>query len=159
MRDKSSTGGCMSDVHESVVHSGGTSVTVLTAGTGRPLLMLHDELGYPGWMTWNEELAADHRFVIPLQPGFGRSPRADWMSDYRDLAAFYNQLVRELALVLHDLTFILFVVAIVFHIYLGTAAEPGTFHSMIRGSVSKRWARFHHPRWYREVMGEESRHP
>jgi formate dehydrogenase subunit gamma len=71
----------------------------------------------------------------------------------------FPQLVRELALVLHDVTFILFVVAIVFHVYLGTAAEPGTFHSMIRGSVGKRWARFHHPRWYREVMGEEPRHP
>jgi formate dehydrogenase subunit gamma len=69
------------------------------------------------------------------------------------------QVLRELAILLHDVTFILFVVAIVFHIYLGTAAEPGTFHSMIRGTVSKRWARFHHPRWYREVMGEEPRHP
>jgi formate dehydrogenase subunit gamma len=67
--------------------------------------------------------------------------------------------LRELAILLHDVTFILFVVAIVFHIYLGTAAEPGTFHSMIRGTVSKRWARFHHPRWYREVMGEEPRRP
>jgi len=34
---------------------------------------------------------------------------------------------------LHDLTFILFVVAIVFHIYLGTAALPGTFGSITRG--------------------------
>ena len=71
----------------------------------------------------------------------------------------FPQLVRELSIVIHDLTFILFVVAIVFHIYLGTAAEPGTCHSMIRGSVTKRWARFHHPRWYREVMGEEPRRP
>jgi formate dehydrogenase subunit gamma len=71
----------------------------------------------------------------------------------------FPQIVRELALVLHDVTFILFVVAIVFHVYLGTAAEPGTFHSMIRGTVSRRWARFHHPRWYREVVGEEARRP
>ena len=35
--------------------------------------------------------------------------------------------LRELAILIHDVTFILFVVAIVFHIYLGTAAEPGTF--------------------------------
>jgi formate dehydrogenase subunit gamma len=67
----------------------------------------------------------------------------------------FPQLVRELAPLLHDVTFILFVVAIVLHIYLGTAAEPGTFHSMVRGTVSRRWARFHHPRWYREVVGEE----
>ena len=70
-----------------------------------------------------------------------------------------SSLVWEVGILLHDLTFILFVVAIVLHIYLGTAAEPGTFHSMVRGAVTKPWARLHHPRWYREVMGEEPRRP
>ncbi|HTF88631.1 MAG TPA: formate dehydrogenase subunit gamma [Planctomycetota bacterium] len=67
--------------------------------------------------------------------------------------------VREASILLHDLTFILFAIAIVGHIYLGTAAEPGTFHSMTRGTVSKPWARLHHPRWYREVTGEQPRRP
>ena len=71
----------------------------------------------------------------------------------------FPRIVRELAILIHDVTFILFVVAIVFHIYLGTAAEPGTFHSMIRGTVSKPWARLHHPRWYREVLGGKTRRP
>ena len=71
----------------------------------------------------------------------------------------FPPLLRELAILLHDVTFILFAVAIVLHIYLGTAAEPGTFHSMIRGTVSRPWARLHHPRWYREVQGEETRRP
>jgi len=45
-------------------------------GSGRPLLMLHDELGFPGWMRWNEVLAAaGRRFVVPLQPGFRRTPQ------------------------------------------------------------------------------------
>jgi formate dehydrogenase subunit gamma len=69
----------------------------------------------------------------------------------------FSQVLREISLVLHDVTFILFAVAIIGHIYLGTAAEPGTFESMTRGTVNKRWARLHHPRWYREVTGEESR--
>jgi len=64
----------------------------------------------------------------------------------------FPRAVSEAATLLHDVTFILFSVAIILHIYLGTAAEPGTFHSMIRGTVTKRWARFHHPRWYREVV-------
>jgi formate dehydrogenase subunit gamma len=68
-------------------------------------------------------------------------------------------LLHEAAILLHDVTFILFVVAIVFHVYLGTAAEPGTFHSMVRGTVTQPWARLHHPRWYREVLGEQSRRP
>jgi formate dehydrogenase subunit gamma len=71
----------------------------------------------------------------------------------------FPPLVRELATLLHDVTFIVFVTAVVFHVYLGTAAEPGTFPSMIRGTVTRRWARFHHPRWFREVMGEEPRRP
>ncbi|HEY6931037.1 MAG TPA: formate dehydrogenase subunit gamma [Thermoanaerobaculia bacterium] len=63
----------------------------------------------------------------------------------------------EFSFLLHDVTFILFVVAIVFHIYLGTAAEPGTFGSMTRGTVTRTWARLHHGRWYREVTGDDSR--
>ena len=69
----------------------------------------------------------------------------------------FPQLVRAAAILLHDVTFIFFAVAIVFHIYLGTAALPGTFRSMTRGTVSKAWARLHHPRWYRDVTGDESR--
>jgi len=65
----------------------------------------------------------------------------------------FPELVRELAVLLHDVTFILFAVTIVFHIYLGTAAEPGTFGSMTRGTVTRAWARLHHPRWFKEVTG------
>jgi formate dehydrogenase subunit gamma len=63
----------------------------------------------------------------------------------------FHEWARETAILLHDVTFICFAVAIVGHIYLGTAAEPGTFRSMTRGTVTKAWARLHHPRWYREV--------
>jgi formate dehydrogenase subunit gamma len=69
----------------------------------------------------------------------------------------FPALVRELGILLHDVTFVAFVVAVVFHVYLGTAAEPGTFPSMVRGTVTKTWARFHHPAWYREVVDEDSR--
>ena len=69
----------------------------------------------------------------------------------------FPRILMELAYVIHDITFILFALSLVFHIYLGTAAEPGTFRSMIRGTVTRAWARLHHPRWYREVTGEEPR--
>jgi formate dehydrogenase subunit gamma len=62
--------------------------------------------------------------------------------------------LREVSWLVHDAAFILFAAAIVFHIYLGTAAEPGTFESMTRGTVTKPWARLHHPRWYREISAE-----
>lgn len=57
--------------------------------------MLHDELGYPGWMGWNAALAGEHRFIVPLQPGFGRTPRVEWFKTVRDVAAFYARMVRE----------------------------------------------------------------
>ena len=66
-------------------------------------------------------------------------------------SASLTQPIRVAGILLHDVTFILFAAAIVLHIYLGTAAEPGTFRSMTRGTVSAAWARWHHPRWHREV--------
>jgi formate dehydrogenase subunit gamma len=68
--------------------------------------------------------------------------------------ASFSQPLRSISILLHDVCFIGFFAAIVGHIYLGTAAEPGTFRSMTRGTVTKAWAKLHHPRWYREVMGD-----
>jgi formate dehydrogenase subunit gamma len=65
--------------------------------------------------------------------------------------------VRELSFLIHDFTFVVFAVSLVGHIYLSTAAEPGTFGSMVRGTVTRQWARLHHPAWFREVTGEERR--
>jgi formate dehydrogenase subunit gamma len=69
----------------------------------------------------------------------------------------FPQRVRSISILLHDAAYILFAVAIVYHIYLGTAAEPGTFRSITRGTVTKPWARLHHPRWFREVTGGDTR--
>jgi formate dehydrogenase subunit gamma len=62
--------------------------------------------------------------------------------------------LRQLSYVVHDIAFILFFAMIIGHIYLGTAAEPGTFSAIVRGTVTKEWARLHHPKWYRQVTGD-----
>lgn len=85
----------VSELVEDVVDVGGIGVVTLRGGSGRPLLLLHDELGFPGWMGWNDDLAAERSFVIPLQPGFGRTPRAEWFESVRDVASFYARFVRE----------------------------------------------------------------
>lgn len=72
---------------------------------------------------------------------------------------FPSLIFRETCILLHDITFILLTVSVVGHIYLGTAAEPGTFRAMTRGTVTRAWARFHHPGWFRSVTGEEPRKP
>jgi formate dehydrogenase subunit gamma len=62
--------------------------------------------------------------------------------------------LRQLSYVVHDIAFILFFAMIIGHIYLGTAAEPGTFSAIVRGTVTKEWAKLHHPKWYRQVTGD-----
>ncbi|HXH41574.1 MAG TPA: formate dehydrogenase subunit gamma, partial [Thermoanaerobaculia bacterium] len=64
---------------------------------------------------------------------------------------YFPRIIRELAILLHDITFICFLIGIITHIYLGTAAEPGTFRSMTRGTVTRAWARLHHPGWLRDI--------
>ena len=44
---------------------------------------------------------------------------------------------------------------LVLHVYLGTVAYPGTARAMIDGTVTRRWARHHHPRWYDEKTASE----
>ena len=87
-----------SNFTESTINVGGTGVSVLRGGVGRPLLVLHEELGQPGWLSWHSELAADHSLLLPIHPGFGALPRADWISNVRDLAGFYSRMLRQMAL-------------------------------------------------------------
>jgi pimeloyl-ACP methyl ester carboxylesterase len=49
-------------------------------------------------MTWNDALAAEHELIIPLQPGFGKTPRLDWIRSYRDLGGLYARVLREMHL-------------------------------------------------------------
>jgi pimeloyl-ACP methyl ester carboxylesterase len=65
-----------------------------TAGDGEPILVLHDELGFPGWMSWNRELSQARRLLVPDQPGYGGTKRVPWVTDYRDLAAWYASRLR-----------------------------------------------------------------
>lgn len=88
----------MANWTETTADIAGTNLVLIRGGRGKPLLMLHDELGYPGWMSWNEALAAEHELIIPLQPGFGKTPRVEWIRNYRDLGGFYARMVREMEL-------------------------------------------------------------
>ena len=60
---------------EETVRVAGTDLTMVKGGTGTPLLVLHEELGYTGWLDWHSALAESRLLQIPLHPGFGRSPR------------------------------------------------------------------------------------
>jgi pimeloyl-ACP methyl ester carboxylesterase len=83
---------------EEIVEVAGTSLQLVKGGTGEPLLLLHDELGYPGWLRFHEALAQQHTLYIPLHPGFGKSERLDWVMNMRDLATWYLNALDEVGL-------------------------------------------------------------
>jgi formate dehydrogenase subunit gamma len=57
--------------------------------------------------------------------------------------------------VVHDIAALIMLAGFIIHVYEGTAAQPGTFRSMIDGTVSRAWAWTHHPAWYREVRDRD----
>src|SRR3989449_10251253 len=59
--------------------------------------------------------------------------------------------------VLHDIAALVMLAGFMIHVYQSTASEPGTFRSMISGTVTEAWAWTHHPGWYREVTGRDPR--
>jgi len=63
---------------------GGEQLIVAKGGSGKPLLVLHEELGWPGWMKWNAALSERRTIVTPLFPGFGKTPRAEQHEDEDD---------------------------------------------------------------------------
>ena len=57
----------------------------------------------------------------------------------------------------HDLAALVMLVGFIVHVYEGTASQPGTFRSMTRGTVERRWAWTLHPAWYRRLTGRSAR--
>ena len=59
--------------------------------------------------------------------------------------------------VIHDIAALVMLGGFIIHVYEGTAQQPGTFRSMIDGTVTEPWAWTHHPAWYRDVTGRDPR--
>jgi formate dehydrogenase subunit gamma len=74
--------------------------------------------------------------------------------DFLGLQPFSVSLMRAMYII-HDAAFILFAPTILFHSYLGSTLDPGSFAGMAKGDVSRLWALHHHPIWYRKVAGED----
>src|ERR1700722_14048264 len=59
--------------------------------------------------------------------------------------------LRYLAVTIHVATAMATIGAFIIHIYMSVFMEPESFHAMIRGSVSRAWARTYHRLWYDRV--------
>lgn len=62
-----------------------------------------------------------------------------------------NKGAMTLAALLHNISALVFAVFIPLHIYLATAANPGTFRIMTKGTVPLYWAKKKHARWVKEM--------
>jgi formate dehydrogenase subunit gamma len=69
----------------------------------------------------------------------------------------FGRVAVTISYVLHDIAGLLMLGGFFLHIYESTFGQPGTFQSMTRGVVSRRWAWTHHPGWYRAVTGRDPR--
>lgn len=88
----------MADWTEEVTQIAGTSLAIVKGGTGKPLLVLHEELGYSGWMSWHAALAKEHTLMIPIQPALGKSAKIDYIRNIHELGLFYSWVLRDLNL-------------------------------------------------------------
>jgi pimeloyl-ACP methyl ester carboxylesterase len=74
----------------------GSTIEVMKGGSGEPLLILHGELGNHGWLPYHEGLSQNSSLIVPSHPGFGASPRLEWIMNMRDLAGWYLRALDEM---------------------------------------------------------------
>jgi formate dehydrogenase subunit gamma len=58
--------------------------------------------------------------------------------------------LRDAAILVHAASALATIGGFIIHVYMGTAVVRGGFTSIVRGEVSREWARTHHPLWLRE---------
>jgi formate dehydrogenase subunit gamma len=58
---------------------------------------------------------------------------------------------RLASILLHPVGAIGSIAGIIVHAYMGTAAVPDSMRAILQGWVVPEWAKFHHPRWWREI--------
>ena len=83
---------------EETIHIAGADLHIKKSGSGDPLLVLHGEMGQPGWLRYHEELARHYTVYAPSHPGFGVTDRLDWVMNMRDLAGWYLRALEELGM-------------------------------------------------------------
>jgi len=81
---------------ESVVGLAEAKMHLARAGTGRPILVLHHDLGSPERLDFYDELATRFDVLVPHHPGYGKSERPQWLRSVRDVAVIYQWLLAEL---------------------------------------------------------------
>jgi pimeloyl-ACP methyl ester carboxylesterase len=79
------------------VQTAGCEVAYRTGGEGPPLVILHHEIGNPGWLPFYTDLGQSHTVIVPDLPGYGDSERPAWARNPRDLAAMMQLFLDQVA--------------------------------------------------------------
>ncbi len=83
---------------QSTAEIAGTKLHLARGGNGRPVLVLHHDIGTVERLPFYDSLARDFDVLVPHHPGFGKSERPAWLRHPRDIAAIYQWLLADLAL-------------------------------------------------------------
>lgn len=86
------------DVKEYKLEVAGYSMQMRSAGEGEPLLVLHGELGFPGWMKYHSSLSESYQIYAPSHPGYDESDPIDWIMQVRDLAGWYLEAIDDMGI-------------------------------------------------------------
>jgi len=76
-----------------------------------------------------------------------------WFTEY---IPWNLRLLRYIAVLVHPIAALLTIGGFIIHVYMGTAMERGAFSSMVRGEVSRAWAKAFHEPWLRQLESEQT---
>jgi pimeloyl-ACP methyl ester carboxylesterase len=83
---------------DSTVEFAGWQLHLSRAGTGRPALVLHHDIGTLDRLPFYDALATSYDVLVPHHPGYSRSQRPEWMRSVRDIAVIYRGLLSQLGI-------------------------------------------------------------
>jgi pimeloyl-ACP methyl ester carboxylesterase len=81
---------------ETAVELAGSKLHLARAGSGRPVLVLHHDIGTPDQLAFYDALTARFDVLVPHHPGYGKSERPEWLRSVRDVAIMYQLLLSHL---------------------------------------------------------------
>jgi pimeloyl-ACP methyl ester carboxylesterase len=86
------------DWAERNIEIAGVKLHLSRAGTGRPVLVLHHDIGSPERLEFYDALASRFDVLVPHHPGYGKSERPQWLRSVRDVAVMYQWLLSDLGI-------------------------------------------------------------
>jgi formate dehydrogenase subunit gamma len=117
------------------------------------------ELAVRAWQKWAPvdrfNLGQKYLFWVMFWGGIALllSGLVLWYTEY---IPWSLRFLRYISVLVHPIAFLVTMGGFIIHVYMGTAVVRGGFTSVIRGEVSKTWARHHHRLWLERITGEDA---